>query len=123
MDLRTCKIKNGNDLFYFHKWIERGETQTHPEDPQKDSMYVKTLALIENVKTGEVCYCRPNQLQYVKDEPANLKNIVKKYSFKYQDLEHIKVGLAHNEPFQSDELLDAKMDLIYEFVTDLKTIK
>ena len=123
MDLRTCKIKNGNDLFYFHKWIERGETQTHPEDPQKDSMYVKTLALIENVKTGEVCYCQPNQLQYVKDESPNLKNIVKKYSFKYQDLEHIKVGIVHNEPFQSDELLDAKMDLIYEFLIDLKKIK
>jgi hypothetical protein len=123
MDLRICKIKNGNDLFYFHKWIERGETQNHPEDPEKDSMYVKTLALIENVKTGEVCYCRPNQLQYVKDEPTNLKNFIKKYSFKYQDLEHIKVGLAHNEPFQSREVLDAKTDLIYEFLIDLKKIK
>ena len=123
MDLRICKIKNGNDLYYFHKWIERGETQTHPEDPQKDSMYVKTLALIENVKTGEVCYCRPNQLQYVKDEPTGIESIFKKYDFKYGDLENIKIGFLPNEPFQSREVLDAKTDLIYEFLIDLNAIK
>ena len=123
MDLRICKIKNGNDLFYFHKWIETGETQTHPEDPQKDSMYVKTLALIENVKTGEVCYCRPNQLQYVKDEPKGIKNIIQKYGIRYGGLENIKIGFTLNEPFQSHEVLEAKTDLIQEFLTDLKKIK
>jgi hypothetical protein len=123
MDLRTCKIKNGNDLFYFHKWIERGETQTHPEDPQKDSMYVKTLALIENVKTGEVCYCRPNQLQYVKDEPTGIKNILKKYRSKSSNLVNIRLGYEPNEPFQSIEVLDAKLYLVHQFLNDLVEIK
>jgi hypothetical protein len=41
-------------IYFFHKWIEEGRTKTHPEDPQKDSTYVETCGLVENIETGQV---------------------------------------------------------------------
>ena len=59
--LRQCKVSYEKEKqFYFHKWAEQGKTQTHGEDPQKDSTYVETIAIIEDVKTGEVKYADAN---------------------------------------------------------------
>ena len=41
-------------IYFFHKWVEEGRTKTHPEDPQKDSTYVETCGLVENIETGQV---------------------------------------------------------------------
>ena len=56
-ELRKCKVSYEKEKeFYFHKWTEEGRTKRHPEDPQKDSTYVVTMAIVEDVKTGEVKY-------------------------------------------------------------------
>jgi len=52
--LRLCKLKSETELFYFHKWVEKGETKCHGEDPQKDICFVSTYALVEGVNTGKV---------------------------------------------------------------------
>jgi len=67
-DLRKCKIKNENGLFYFHKWIEEGDVKLHPENPQYDRPYIETLALIENVDTGEVVAIRPRFIIFVNEQ-------------------------------------------------------
>jgi hypothetical protein len=55
--LRQCKVSYEKEKqFYFHKWTEKGMTKLHGEDPQKDSTYVVTMAIVEDVKTGEVKY-------------------------------------------------------------------
>lgn len=55
--LRQCKVSYEKEKqFYFHKWTEEGRIKLHGEDPQKDSTYVVTMAIVEDVKTGEVKY-------------------------------------------------------------------
>jgi hypothetical protein len=56
-NLRKCKVTyEKNEEFYFHKWTEDGRTKFHGEDPQKDSTYVVTKAIVENIITGVVEY-------------------------------------------------------------------
>ena len=61
LQLRKCKVtyQLGKE-YYFHKWVERGMTKYHGEDPQKDSTYVETLALVEDINTGETDYAAAN---------------------------------------------------------------
>jgi hypothetical protein len=55
--LRKCKVSYLKEKqFLFHKWVEEGRTQRHPEDPQRDSTYIATVALIEDIETGEMKY-------------------------------------------------------------------
>lgn len=57
LQLRKCTVTyKPEKRFYFHKWIETGATKYHGEDPQKDSTYVETLALVEDILTGETDY-------------------------------------------------------------------
>ena len=50
--------------FYFHKWVEIGAVKLHGEDPQKDSTYVETLALVENILTGETDYAAADRIVF-----------------------------------------------------------
>ncbi len=60
-ELRKCKVSYKKDKeFYFHKWTEEGRTKIHPEDPQKDSTYVVTIAIVEDTSTGQVEYADPD---------------------------------------------------------------
>ena len=59
-NLRRCKVTYmEGDYFYFHKWVEIADIQLHPEDPQKDCAYARTFALLENIKTGGICFTSP----------------------------------------------------------------
>lgn len=66
-DLRKCKVTGyKNSVFYFHRWTEGGEVKLHPENPQYDRPYIETLAIIENVETGEVLTLRPQFIVFIK---------------------------------------------------------
>ena len=65
LQLRKCKVTyEPEKRFYFHKWVERGMTKYHGEDPQKDSTYVETLALVEDINTGETDYAAANRIVF-----------------------------------------------------------
>jgi hypothetical protein len=62
-NFRKCMIKgNIEELYYFHKWIEKCFTKRHPENPSGDICYVETYALIECIKTGKVDYEEPTKI-------------------------------------------------------------
>ena len=63
-ELRKCDHKLYDGTYYFHKYIEQGATHLHPEDPQKDVCYVWTKALIENIETGEMKICDPENIVF-----------------------------------------------------------
>ena len=72
MNLRKCKT--GRDLamkypevYYFHRWTEIGKTIFHGEDPQKDTTYAATYALLENIETGETIEWPAGDIVFLKD--------------------------------------------------------
>jgi hypothetical protein len=70
-NLRKCRIRVNvrqeryHEVYYFHKWVESGEIKRHPEDPQKDTTYVATYALIEDVESGQCEYAEPNRIIFI----------------------------------------------------------
>jgi hypothetical protein len=67
---RKCRVfdfKNrlSSEVFIFHKWVEEGAVERHPDDPQKDTTYVETYALIENCATGKVETEYPTRIKFI----------------------------------------------------------
>jgi len=52
-------------LAFFHGWGQRGTKKLHPEDPQKDCVYAETLAIAENIETGEVTMESPDSITFL----------------------------------------------------------
>ena len=71
--LRKCQVRYYNfspnkDLTYlafFHGWGQQGKKKLHPEDPQKDCVYAETLAIVENMETGEVTMESPDSITFL----------------------------------------------------------
>jgi hypothetical protein len=71
-ELRKCrvqyynyKLKEVTYLAFFHGWGQRGKKQLHPEDPQKDCVFAETLAIAENIETGEVTMESPDSIFFL----------------------------------------------------------
>ncbi len=64
---RKCKIIYGKEerLYYFHGWTQEGMTKFHGEDPQRDSTYVATLAIVEDIQTGKVHTTKPSYITFI----------------------------------------------------------
>ena len=54
-----------NKLYLFHGWTQEGMKRCHPEDPQKDCVYAETLAIAENIETGEVTMESPDSITFL----------------------------------------------------------
>ena len=73
MKLRKCTTRIYNpdtkqlelEYCYFHSWTQSPETNTHPEDPQKDHVYSVTLAVLEHIKTGRVFKKSPSEITFI----------------------------------------------------------
>jgi len=71
--LRKCQVqrysfyqnKEVTYLAFFHGWGQRGTKKLHPEDPQKDCVYAETLAIAENIETGEVTMESPDSITFL----------------------------------------------------------
>jgi hypothetical protein len=71
--LRKCQVRYYNlypkpdvtYLAFFHGWGQRGTKKLHPEDPQKDCVYAETLAIAENIETGEVTMESPDSITFL----------------------------------------------------------
>jgi hypothetical protein len=64
-EFRKCTLSHWKgETFYFHKWAESGQVQRHPEDPQKDTTFVETYAIVENVRTGEIRCTDPRTITF-----------------------------------------------------------
>ena len=71
--LRKCQVRYYNFypkpdvtyLAFFHGWGQRGTKKLHPEDPQKDCVYAETLAIAENIETGEVTMESPDSIFFL----------------------------------------------------------
>ena len=71
--LRKCQVryyriypeKEVTYLAFFHGWGQQGKKKLHPEDPQKDCVYAETLAIVENIETGEVTMESPDYIIFL----------------------------------------------------------
>ena len=71
--LRKCQVrrysiylnKEVTYLAFFHGWGQRGTKKLHPEDPQKDCVYAETVAIAENIETGEVTMESPDSIFFL----------------------------------------------------------
>lgn len=67
-NLRKCHLYLSDTIHYFHTWTTEGAVKVHPEDPCKDHVYSRTMAIIEDSDTGEVIVVHPDNLTFMNDE-------------------------------------------------------
>jgi hypothetical protein len=66
--MRKCIVYKGQPYEfegYFIGWTEKGDKQLHPENPQYDRVFIKTLAIIECCNTHQIELCGPEQIQFL----------------------------------------------------------
>lgn len=65
INLRKCKVKGYENIFYFHRWIEN-DYQRVAASPEGDRFFAETLALLEDYDTGEVLTFVPSDVTFIK---------------------------------------------------------
>ena len=66
-NLRKCTTYNGT-LCYFHTWTSKGAVKIHGELAVKDHCYSITMAIVEDIDTGQVMIVYPDELTFINDE-------------------------------------------------------